>query len=129
MLATVGRRALGDQVAETLAIARWLGERHGVPVDVVAKGSVAGVAALLATVLDTPEPDSGAAPAIRRTRAACDPRTLSRLVEDDVSYSAMPELFCFGLLEIADVEDLVRLASGRALLASDAGPPPAAADR
>jgi len=116
LLSTVGRPLLGMQVAQLLALARWLrrfaGDR---PLQVQAGGRAPGVAALLAAALEPAAFATVAAPGL--------PRSLDALVELPVAFeSADTALFCFGLRATLDLDDLQRLATGVTVLAPHRGP-------
>jgi hypothetical protein len=103
MIATVGRRPLGIQVAQLEALVRQSHEANDTaPIRIVAKGRMAGLATLTfaaihpgrVTEIELHEMD----------------RSLRSLVEDEISYAEAPSMFCFGLLEVADVPGLSDLA-------------------
>ena len=116
LLSTVGRPLLGMQVAQLLALARWLREVAGDrPLQVQAGGRAPGVAALLAAAHTPAAFATVAAPGL--------PRSLDALVELPVAYeSADTALFCFGLRATLDLDDLQRLATGVTVLAPHRGP-------
>ena len=116
LLSTVGRPLLGMQVAQILALARWLREVAGDrPLQVQAGGRAPGVAALLAAAHTPAAFAAVAAPGL--------PRSLDALVELPVAFeSADNALFCFGLRAALDLDDLQRLATGVTVLAPHRGP-------
>ena len=116
LLSTVGRPLLGMQVAQILALARWLRRYAGDgPLQVHAGGRAPGVAALLAAAHTPAAFATVAAPAL--------PRSLDTLVELPVAFeSADTALFCFGLRATLDLDDLQRLAAGVTVLAPHRGP-------
>ena len=115
LLGTVGRPLLGMQVAQILALARWLREVAGDrPLHVQAGGRAPGVAALLAAAHTPAAFAAVATPAL--------PRSLDTLVELPVAFeSADTALFCFGLRATLDLDDLQRLATGVIVLAHHRG--------
>ena len=116
LLSTVGRPLLGMQVAQILALARWLRRLAGDgPLHVQAGGRATGVAALLAAA-HTPA-------TFARVTAPGLPRSLDALVELPVPFeSADTALFCFGLRATLDLDDLQRLATGVRIVAPHRGP-------
>ena len=116
LLSTVGRPLLGMQVAQILALARWLrGYADAGPLQVQAGGRAPGVAALLAAAHTPTAFATVTAPAL--------PRSLDALVELPVAFeSADTALFCFGLRATLDLDDLQRLADGVTVLAPHRGP-------
>jgi len=103
MIATVGRRPLGIQVSQLHAVMNWAArEQASAPLHMVAKGRVAGLAALVAAAL---EPDRLGRLELREMDAS-----LKDLLTKKITYSQAPSAFCFGLLEIADVPELIELA-------------------
>ncbi|MCZ7646653.1 MAG: acetylxylan esterase [Planctomycetota bacterium] len=100
-----GERLLGHQVAQVLALARWLARRCGVArVDVDASGWMGSVAALLACALEPRR--------FRSLRVMRLPYSLRMLVERGVPYESAQSVFCLGLLEAADVPQLKALLEG-----------------
>ena len=103
MVATVGRRPLGIQVSQLNAIIDWARKEHPAqPLQVITKGRVAGLAALVAAALRPQCID-------RLELQEMDP-TLKDLLAKKVSYQQAPSMFCFGLLRVADVPELIELA-------------------
>jgi hypothetical protein len=99
LLSAVGARALGIQASEVAAAARWLQtEHHCGPVRVVAVGPRSSVFALAAAGLE----DN----AISELELhQCLP-SLKQVIEQNHLFDQEPELFCFGLLEAFDLEQL-----------------------
>ena len=98
VLAAVGERPLAVEVAQLLALAKWMGtaptlETHGIR---------SQVAALTAAAL-APEAFSEVV-----THAGVG--TLAYLLEEPVSHPDAPDLFCFGLLRDFDIDRLQVLA-------------------
>jgi dienelactone hydrolase len=104
LLAGAGRRSLGIQVAQILALLRWTAARFpGARVELVGAGPTMSVAALAAAAL---EPGAQASLTVYRL-----PASLRDLVEQGVAYEAAPSLFCAGLGAAADVPDLLSAAA------------------
>ena len=103
MVATIGDRALGVQASQLAAIA--LHDRKGEPVSVVAVGPRSSVIALVAASLDDK--------AIGALELRGSYGSLKELIEASTSYTASPELFCFGLLREFDILQLAALAAPR----------------
>jgi hypothetical protein len=102
LLAALGERPLGIQASQTAAAARWLQERRAGPVELLAEGPRTGLVALIAAAL---EPKAIAGVTIRNGM-----RSLKEVIEKDLTADKTPELFCFGLLENFDIDQLVALA-------------------
>jgi hypothetical protein len=107
-VAAVGERPLGIQAGQLIAIARWARERElASHVRLVAFGPRAGMAALVATVVDADAVDGA-----DLTNALA---SLKELIEQDTTVETMPELFAFGLLAEFDIPDLAMLVAPRRL--------------
>jgi dienelactone hydrolase len=102
LVAAVGERPLGIQAGQVAAVARWLNERRAGPVEILADGPRTGLAALIATALD---PKAVAGLTVRHGL-----RSLKEILERDMTVDKTPELFCFGLLEAFDIDQLTALA-------------------
>jgi dienelactone hydrolase len=102
ILEGAGHRLLGHQVAQVLATARAAGQATGAArIRLVAEGSRTCLVALLATAL---EPARFESLTCYRNLSS-----LALLLETYERYETLPELFCFGLLAVADVPELVSL--------------------
>ncbi len=101
LAATVGERPLGIEAGQVAAVARWIGERHGV-VRVAAYEPRTSVVALVAAAVETE--------AIKSVTLARPMKSLRELIEKNVSVMDAPELFCFGLLPRFDMDRLKALA-------------------
>jgi len=102
MMETAGHRILGHQVAQVLACARYVAaSMGGARIHLVGDGQLAGVVALLAAAL---EPGLFAKVTGYGTIAS-----LVHLIEGGERYEAYQPLFCFGLLEVADIPQMVAL--------------------
>lgn len=99
LLAGLGERPLGLQASQIAAAARWLA-CCGQSVTVQASGRRTGLAALVAAALE---------PKIERTRIQGGLRSLRQILEENLMVDAVPEFFCFGLLEQFDVPQIAAL--------------------
>jgi len=105
LIASLGDRLLGIQASQVAAVARWIRqERHDDAVQVVAIGPRTGLSSLIATALE---------PAIARVIVHKPMRSLKEILDKDLTADKNPELFCFGLLEWFDVDQLVALVAPR----------------
>lgn len=106
LVATVGDRPLGLQASQLAAVARWSAGQHKAgPVTLLALGPRTGTAALVAAALETE--------AIGTVELENPLVSLKQLIEDNVGVNEKPELFCFGLLELADVKQIAALVAPR----------------
>ncbi len=112
LLSTVGDRLLGLQAAQVAAVCRWAGVEAG-PVKLVAVGPRVSLMALVAAGLE--------AKAVGSVEVSNPPGSLKEAIEANRQYSETPEVFCFGLLEAADVAQLAALCAPRPLTVTDAG--------
>jgi len=104
MISALGRRPLGIQVAQLDAVIDRLKREHaGESPRLLACGRVPGLAALTWAALNPGSVDSV------QLRGMV--QSLKDLLAKKVSYNEEPSLFCFGLLEVADVPELIDLAS------------------
>jgi hypothetical protein len=99
LLGTVGRRPLGIQAGQVLAVATWAGQTQ--TVDLITVGPRAGLIGLVARAIDPSrfhayDPQDG-------------PTTLRQVLDDDLSFEQRPEWFCFGLLEQFEIAHLKQL--------------------
>ncbi len=105
LMECTGQRALGHQVAQVLALAEAAAlATGGGRVRLVSHGTRTGAVALLAAAL---EPQRFASLTSHNHLAS-----LISLVETYERYETLPALFCFGLLEVADLPDLIPLLEG-----------------
>jgi hypothetical protein len=104
MLSTLGDRPLGVQAAQLAAIARWSQSTATgkSAVELLAVGPKASLVALVAALL---EPQ-----AIGRATTIGGLTSLKQVLKDDLTVSAQPEYFCFGLLEQFDIPQLIAAA-------------------
>ena len=102
MLSTVGERPLGIQVGQLGAIIEWVCQQYETPkVSLYSQGWTAGVVCTAAAGLNPTRIDS-----IQSINAL---PSFKRLIEDHLDYEQYPTLFCFGLLEQFDVDELIAL--------------------
>ena len=114
LLATVGDRPLGLQAAQLAAVARWSSGRHGrEPASVVAVGPRTSLVALTAAALEEK--------AIGGLELDGCRASLKEVIRENRTVDQMPEMFCFGLLEAADVKQLAALAAPRPVVFRNAG--------
>ena len=113
LVSTAGRRSLGIQVGQILALAQWLG-RRGTKVHLAAQGQVLPVAALIAAAL-VPKRFTQL-----KTHTLLD--SLTRLIDLPLDYEEAAPLFCFGLLPYFDICDLVELSAPVGLEDENRGP-------
>ncbi len=103
MLSAIGYRALGLQVAEINAVLDWACRHFRVKkLHLYADGWNAGVASLAACGMNTGKVKSV---------SILNCKSLKKLIENHHDYEEFPALFCFGLLEQFDVQELVELCS------------------
>ena len=109
-----GDRPLGICTTQLLALLKWIRSRaEAGAVDVLTQGLSGGLIALCAAAL---RPRG-----IDRVELNV-PDTLRRLIDWQIEYIHNPVLFCFGLLEQFDVEDLVLLSDPVRIDISGRGP-------
>ena len=102
---SAGYRLLGIQVEQILTCARFAREQTRVAkVDMVVHGIMSTTASLLAAAL---EPDL-----FNNLTVYGNISSLALLAEKPVNYDDAPSLFCFGLLEVTDIPQLVGLLEG-----------------
>lgn len=109
LVASTGRRALGVQANQLVAVARWArAELDQQPVTVIAHGPRTSTIALVA---------AGIAPTMIAGVELSDALgSLKRIVEENRLVTQSPELFCFGLLEKFDVLHLAALVAPRPVM-------------
>ncbi|MCX7427492.1 MAG: acetylxylan esterase [Planctomycetia bacterium] len=114
LVAGVGQRPLGLQAGQLMAASRWLAGRYGEqPVTIVAVGPRSSVSALVATALEVQ--------AIGGLELDGALDSLKDVIRRNAPIVDMPELFCFGLLEAFDVEQLSALVAPRPVVRTDKG--------
>jgi hypothetical protein len=100
----LGDRPLGIQASQVAAVARW-SQSKGQPVTLVAMGRRSSTIALAAAAL---EQEAIGGVELHRPLAS-----LKQIIEENVSITSSPELFCFGLLEQFDIAQLHALVAPR----------------
>ena len=109
LVGAVGERPLGLQASQLAAVARWSQTALlSGPVTMVAVGPRSSTFALVAAGLE--EKAVGAL----ELRGALG--SLKTVIEQDWTVDQKPELFCFGLLEAFDIEQLTALVSPRPVM-------------
>jgi dienelactone hydrolase len=106
LVGAVGERPLGLQASQLAAVARWAASRYeGLPITLAAVGPRTSTAALVAASLEA------------KTIAAVELQqalgSLKEVIEKNWVVNQAPELFCFGLLEVSDLKQLVALTAPR----------------
>ncbi len=98
MVSSSGGRMLGIQVAQLAAVMNHVGTPE---LDLTACGPVSSVVALMASALYDGDVDE----VVLQQGLS----SLCRLIDEPGRYESMSSLFCFGLLESFDIEDLIAL--------------------
>jgi hypothetical protein len=102
---SAGDRLLGLQVQQILACAKFAQAQGSVTrIDLKTHGVMSSTAALLAAAL---EPQLFASLTVQGHI-----NSLALLAEKPIHYNDAPSLFCFGLLEVADIPQLIELLEG-----------------
>lgn len=109
-LSMTGERPLGVMVGQILDVAQWVGKQ----VDLHASGQVASFAALTAVALKPSLFSSLYVDGLVES--------LKRLIETPVAYMDAVPLFCFGLLKVTDVPQLIDLCGGLPIEWRNRGP-------
>ena len=103
MISAAGHRALGIQVSQLKTVLEWIRkEQPNEPIQIAARGRMAGLAALAAAALNPGCCD--------RVRVVGLESSLKELPRTPVHYDDAPSLFCFGLLEAADIPEMIEMA-------------------
>jgi dienelactone hydrolase len=106
MVSGVGGRPVGLQASQLAAIARWsAGTLPGKEVRIEAVGPRTGLCGLIAAAI---EPHAIHAVALHDSLAS-----LHEVIEQNQTVDKAPELFCFGLLEQFDIEEIAALVAPR----------------
>ena len=114
LVSGVGNRPLGLQASQLAAVARWLcTDRKLGPVTLMAKGDQLSLSALVAAALEED--------AIERVELSGALGSLKEVVERNDSVDKKPMLFCFGLLEHFDIQQLVAMVAPRQVRFIDPG--------
>lgn len=105
MIGTVGERPIGVQAGQVAAVSKWWGKATGMPVRVEAIGPRTSLIAAVAAAVD-PE-------AIDEVTLRNPLKSLKDVLAEGRPYVKSPEVFCFGMLEVADIPQLDALISPR----------------
>lgn len=106
LVAAVGDRPLGIQASEVAATSRWAAAKwKDRPVTLVAEGPRSSVFALVAAALE----EKAIAGVVLHGSLG----SLKEVIEQNWSVSEKPELFCFGLLEHFDLQQIAALGAPR----------------
>jgi hypothetical protein len=108
LVAAVGERPIGIQASQVAAAARWAGG-GGTGVHLVALGPRSSTFALIAAALEEK--------AIGSVELGDRLTSLKQVIEENWSVDKTPELFCFGLLEQFDLEQIEHLVKPRNVIA------------
>ena len=103
-MATVGERPLGIQVAQILAISRFLARVFSIDaLDLESHGPRCSLMATVAAALDDRQ-------LIRGLNCDPQPASLKHYLTSAAKYDETPEAYCFGLLQHFDLPQLRKLA-------------------
>jgi dienelactone hydrolase len=109
LLAGVGSRTLGLQASEIAAACRWWKEcLHGAPIILEGRGQKLSLATLLTAVVEPAAIDS--------LRLVEPMDSLQQILEENWAVTDHPEVFCFGLLQAADIPLLIATCSPRPVI-------------
>jgi len=104
-VSSVGARPLGVQADQLQAVMRWAATQFGEPVEqIVAVGPRITLAAIVAAATGTEEEK----PQQLVLHGSVD--SLRKIIENNWSVDEYPEVFCFGLFQHCDIDDLIELA-------------------
>jgi dienelactone hydrolase len=103
LLATLGERALGQEAAQLVAIARWLQDQGAPSIRVQTAGIRTQLVSLVAAAL---EPGL-----FSELRARDGMASLKHLLDAPVKYEDAPDLFCLDLYKEFDLDSLASLAA------------------
>jgi arylsulfatase A-like enzyme/dienelactone hydrolase len=112
LLGAVGRRALGEQVAQVLTLSSWARRQFARPVSLFGSGRTGATVALLAGALSASE--AAVTAPIESVYYENNVASLRDLLKPGGVGVQTAPLFCFGLLEATDIPELVMLNEGRA---------------
>ena len=105
LVSSVGARPLGVQADQLQAVTRWANTQFGEPVERhIAIGPRIALAALVAAATG----DNDERPQQLELHDSLG--SLREIIENNWSVDEYPELFCFGLLQHCDIDDLIELA-------------------
>lgn len=105
LVSSVGARPLGIQADQIQSVTRWAATKFGEPVkQVVAVGPRIALAALVAAA--TGSEDERPQQLVLHGSLG----SLRKIIENSWTVDEYPELFCFGLYQNCDIDDLIELA-------------------
>jgi hypothetical protein len=105
LVSSVGARPLGVQADQLQAVTRWANTQFGEPLQrQIVIGPRIALAALIAAATD----DDEERPQQLELHGSLG--SLREIIENNWSVDQYPELFCFGLLQHCDIDDLIELA-------------------
>jgi hypothetical protein len=105
LVSSVGARPLGVQADQLQAVSRWANKQFGQPIKQhIAIGPRISLAALIAAATGSNEER----PQQLVLHGAL--ASLGEIIEKNWSVEEYPEMFCFGLFQHCDIDDLVELA-------------------
>lgn len=106
LVSAVGERPIGIQASQIAAVARWVQEQQpDNRISVVALGPRVSTMSLLAAAIETEAIDA------LQLHGALE--SLHQVIDENWTVQQYPELFCFGLLEHFDLNDISELVSPR----------------
>ena len=106
LVSSVGERPLGIQASQINAVARWLSHDRGLgEIRIEAVGPRTSLIALAAAAIDEQ--------ALAGLTLHGSHKSLKDVINQGGQVNTTPEVFCFGLLEAADIPELVALAAPR----------------
>lgn len=104
MVSAIGERTLGIQVAQMGTIVEWACEEFGVDkISLHSSGWNSSVIALSVCALHNDK--------VKSVLMSDHLARLKNLIDDHIDYENYPALFCFGLLEKFDIQELIALCS------------------
>jgi hypothetical protein len=105
LVSSVGARPIGVQADQLQAVTRWAASKFGAPVHRhVAIGPRIALVALIAAATGTTDERP------QQLELHGSLGSLREIIEKNWSVDEYPEMFCFGLLQLSDIDDLVELA-------------------
>lgn len=113
LVAGVGERPLGVQSGQVAAVARWWGQVAGRPPRLEAVGPRTSLMALCAAAAD---PGT-----VKEVTLVNSLASLKEIIERNWTAADNPELFCFGLLAVTDIPQLVSLCREANTVVTQAG--------
>ena len=108
LISSIGERPLGIQAGQLIGISNWIKKNHEeTTVTIATQGARSSLFALIAAGLGGQSIDGLV---LHGSMGS-----LKEIIENNGSVDKTPELFCFGLLERFDIEQLVALAAPRSI--------------